>query len=174
MILYDFHIIIYEGGKMKITIISVGKIREKFYIDAITEYAKRLTKFCKFTEEVIQDERADESFSAAEIEQVKIKEGTKILAKIPKNSYVIALDVKGSQLSSEELAQKINQLGIEGTSDLTFIIGGSNGLSSDVLSVASFKLSFSKMTFPHQLFKVILTEQIYRAFKINAGEAYHK
>nr|WP_300092043.1 23S rRNA (pseudouridine(1915)-N(3))-methyltransferase RlmH [Sedimentibacter sp.] len=159
---------------MKITVISVGKIKEKFYTDAINEYVKRLSKFCKFSEEVIQDERADENFSAAEIEQVKIKEGIKILSKIPKNSYIIALDVKGTLLSSEDLAQKINQLGIEGTSDITFIIGGSNGLSGEVLSAAHFKLSFSKMTFPHQLFKVILTEQIYRAFKINSGEAYHK
>lgn len=165
---------IITGGKMKITIISVGKIKEKFFADAVNEYAKRLSKFCIFNEEVIPDERADESFSASEIEQVKSKEGTKILNKISKNSYVVALDVKGTQLSSEELAQKINSLGIEGTSDIAFIIGGSNGLSTDVLERADFKLSFSKMTFPHQLFKVILTEQIYRAFKINAGEAYHK
>lgn len=162
---------IITGGKMKITIISVGKIKEKFFIAAINEYAKRLSKFCKFSEEVIPDERADESFSAAEIEQVKIKEGSKILAKIPKNSFIIALDVKGYQLSSEELAQKINHLVIEGTSDITFIIGGSNGLSNDVLNRADYKLSFSKMTFPHQLFKVILTEQIYKAFKIIAGES---
>jgi len=165
---------IIAGGKMKITIISVGKIKEKFFIDAINEYAKRLSKFCKFNEEVIPDERADENYSVSEIEQVKLKEGTKILNKISKNSYVVALDVKGTQLSSEELAQKINSLGIEGTSDITFIIGGSNGLSNDVLIRADYKLSFSKMTFPHQLFKVILTEQIYRTFKINAGEAYHK
>jgi 23S rRNA (pseudouridine1915-N3)-methyltransferase len=163
-----------QGGKMKITVISVGKIKEKFYTDAINEYTKRLSKFCKFTEEIIQDERADENFSDAEIEQVKIKEGLKILAKIPKNSYGIALDVKGTQISSEDLAQKINQLGIDGTSDITFIIGGSNGLSIEVLNTANFKLSFSKMTFPHQLFKVILLEQIYRSFKINAGESYHK
>lgn len=159
---------------MKITIISVGKIKEKFFTDAINEYTKRLSKFCKLTEEIIPDERADESFSQSEIEQVKIKEGIKILNKISKNSYIIVLDVKGKQLSSEELAEKINTLGIDGTSDITFIIGGSNGLSQDVLDMASFKLSFSKMTFPHQLFKVILLEQIYRAFKINAGETYHK
>lgn len=159
---------------MKITIISVGKIKEKFFTDAINEYTKRLSKFCKLTEEIIPDERADESFSQSEIEQVKIKEGIKILNKISKNSYIIVLDVKGKQLSSEELAEKINTLGINGTSDITFIIGGSNGLSQDVLDMASFKLSFSKMTFPHQLFKVILLEQIYRAFKINAGETYHK
>jgi 23S rRNA (pseudouridine1915-N3)-methyltransferase len=159
---------------MKITIISVGKIKEKFYTDAIKEYAKRLSKFCKFTEEEIPDERADESFSPAEIEQVKTKEGSRILSKIPKGSYVVALDVRGILLSSEELAKKISRLAVEGTSEITFIIGGSNGLSDEVLSSADFKLSFSKMTFPHQLFKVILTEQIYRAFKINAGESYHK
>jgi 23S rRNA (pseudouridine1915-N3)-methyltransferase len=159
---------------MKITLISVGKIKEKFFTDAINEYVKRLSKFCKLNEEVIQDERADDNFSQAEIEQVKEKEGIKILSKIPKNSYVIVLDVKGKQLSSEELAEKIKTLGIDGKSDITFIIGGSNGLSQDVLNISDFKLSFSKMTFPHQLFKVILLEQIYRAFKINAGESYHK
>ena len=166
--------LILKGVLMKITIISVGKIKEKFFTDAINECSKRLSKFCKLTEEVIPDERADEGFSQSEIEQVKIKEGTKILNKIPKNSYVFALDIKGKQLSSEELAEKINILGIDGISDITFIIGGSNGLSQGVLDIADFKLSFSKMTFPHQLFKVILLEQIYRAFKINAREAYHK
>ena len=159
---------------MKFTIISVGKIKEKFFTDAIIEYAKRLSKFCKLIEEIIPDERADENFSQSEIEQVKIKEGIKIFNKIPKNSYVFVLDVKGKQLSSEELAEKINTLGIDGISDITFVIGGSNGLSQDILDIANFKLSFSKMTFPHQLFKVILLEQIYRAFKINAGETYHK
>ena len=159
---------------MKITIISVGKIKEKFFTEAMKEYTKRLSKFCKLNEEVIADERADENYSQAEIEQVKIKEGQKILAKIPKNSYIIVLDIKGAQLSSEEFAKKLDSLGIEGNSDLTFIIGGSNGLSEEVLRSSNFKLSFSKMTFPHQLFKVILLEQIYRAFKINTGEAYHK
>lgn len=159
---------------MKITLISVGKIKEKFFTDAINEYAKRLSKFCKLNEEIIQDERADDNFSQSEIEQVKAKEGIKILNKIQKNSYVFVLDVKGKQVSSEELAEKINSLGIDGKSDITFIIGGSNGLSQDVLDAADYKLSFSKLTFPHQLFKVILLEQIYRAFKINAGESYHK
>jgi 23S rRNA (pseudouridine1915-N3)-methyltransferase len=159
---------------MKITVISVGKIKERFFIDAIKEYTKRLSKFCKLSEEIIQDERADENFSQSEIEQVKIKEGIKILNKIKHNSFVFILDLNGEQLSSESLANKINDLGIKGNSDLTFVIGGSNGLSDDVLKRADFKLSFSKMTFPHQLFKVILLEQIYRAFKINSGEAYHK
>ncbi|NYB75337.1 23S rRNA (pseudouridine(1915)-N(3))-methyltransferase RlmH [Sedimentibacter hydroxybenzoicus DSM 7310] len=159
---------------MKITIISVGKIKEKFFIDAISEYTKRLSKFCKLTEEIIPDERADDTYSLAEIEQVKIKEGIKIINSIPKNSFVVVMDIRGKQLSSEELADKINNLGINGISDMSFIIGGSNGLSEDVIKKADFKLSFSKMTFPHQLFKIILLEQIYRAFKINAGEAYHK
>lgn len=159
---------------MKITIISVGKIKEKFFAEAIKEYTKRLSKYCKLTEDVILDERADESFSQMEIEQVKIKEGMKILNKVKPNTYLFVLDIFGQQLCSEELAQKINTLGIDGKSDLTFIIGGSNGLSEEVLNRADFKLSFSKMTFPHQLFKIILLEQIYRAFKINSGESYHK
>ena len=159
---------------MKITIISVGKIKEKFFIDAINEYTKRLSKFCKLTEEVIPDERADDSYSQAEIEQVKTREGIKIINSIPKNSYVIIMDIKGKQLSSEELAEKISNLGVNGISDITFVIGGSNGLSEDVIKKADFRLSFSKMTFPHQLFKIILLEQVYRAFKINAGETYHK
>ncbi len=159
---------------MKITIISVGKIKEKFFVEAMKEYTKRLSKYCKLNEEIIADERADENYSQAEIKQVKVKEGQKILNKIPKNSYIIVLDINGIQFSSEELSNKINALGLEGNSDLTFIIGGSNGLSDEVISSADFKLSFSKMTFPHQLFKVILLEQIYRAFKIISGEAYHK
>ena len=159
---------------MKTTIISVGKIKEKFFTEAMKEYAKRLSKYCKFFEEVIPDERADDNYSAAEIEQVKLKEGQKILNRIPKNSYIIVLDIKGKQLSSEEFSKKLSILALEGKSDITFIIGGSNGLSEEVISSADFKLSFSKMTFPHQLFKVILLEQIYRAFKINAGEIYHK
>jgi 23S rRNA (pseudouridine1915-N3)-methyltransferase len=159
---------------MKTTIISVGKIKEKFFTEAMKEYAKRLSKYCKFFEEVIPDERADDNYSAAEIEQVKLKEGQKILNRIPKNSYIIVLDIKGKQLSSEEFSKKLSKLALEGKSDITFIIGGSNGLSEEVISSADFKLSFSKMTFPHQLFKVILLEQIYRAFKINAGEIYHK
>ncbi|HHZ01433.1 MAG TPA: 23S rRNA (pseudouridine(1915)-N(3))-methyltransferase RlmH [Tissierellia bacterium] len=159
---------------MKVTIISVGKIKEKFFTEAIKEYSKRLSKYCKLVEVEIPDERADDNFSSSEIEQVKIKEGQKILNSIPKNSYLIVLDIKGSQLSSEDLAKKIKTLSIQGTSHITFVIGGSNGLWEEVLEKGNFILSFSKMTFPHQLFKVILLEQIYRAFKINAGETYHK
>lgn len=159
---------------MKITILSVGKIKEKFFIDAVNEYKKRLSKFCTIIEEVVQDERADEGFSDKEIEQVKIIEGQKILKKIKDNSYAIVLCIEGNQLSSTELADKIRNLAINGSSDICFVIGGSNGLSDDVLKRADMKLSFSKMTFPYQLFKVLLLEQIYRAFKINANESYHK
>lgn len=159
---------------MNITIVSVGKVKEKFFTDAMKEYTKRLSRYCKLIEEVIPDEKANDNYSPAEIDQVKIKEGQKILNKLPKNSYIIVLDIKGTQISSEDLAKKIDSLGLEGISDITFIIGGSNGLSEEVIKMADFKLSFSKMTFPHQLFKVILLEQIYRAFKINANESYHK
>lgn len=159
---------------MKITILSVGKIKEKFFTEAMKEYTKRLSKYCKLTEAVVTDEKADTNFSPAQIERVKLIEGQKILNKIPKNSYVIVLDINGVELNSEEFAKKLNTLGIEGVSDITFVIGGSNGLWKEVINSSDFKLSFSKMTFPHQLFKVILLEQIYRAFKINSGETYHK
>lgn len=159
---------------MKITVISVGKIKENFFCEAIKEYTKRLSKFCTLIEEIIQDERADDNYSDKEIEQVKYLEGQKILKKIKDSSFVITLCIDGKQLSSVELADKINELGINGNSDITFIIGGSNGLSDEIIKRADMKLSFSKMTFPHQLFKVILLEQIYRAFKINANESYHK
>lgn len=159
---------------MKITVISVGKIKEKYFSDAIKEYSKRLSKYCKLYEETIPDERADDNFSSSEIEQVKIKEGQKILNKIPQNSYIIVLDIKGIQINSEEFAKKIDTLSVNGVSNITFIIGGSNGLWEEVISRADFLLSFSNMTFPHQLFKVILFEQIYRAFKINTNETYHK
>ncbi len=159
---------------MKITILSVGKIKEKFFIEAIKEYEKRLSKFCTLIEESVQDERADDNYSAKEIEQVKYLEGQKILKKIKDNSFVIALCIEGSQLTSAELADKIRNLGVNGNSDICFVIGGSNGLPDEVIKRADMKLSFSKMTFPHQLFKIILLEQIYRAFKINANESYHK
>lgn len=159
---------------MKITIISVGKIKEKFFCDAISEYSKRLSKYCKLSEEVVQDEKADDNFSQAEIEQVKIKEGIKILNKIRPNTYSIILDISGNLLTSLDLSKKIYNLGVTGHSDITFIIGGSNGLSNDVINRANYRLSFSKLTFPHQLFKVILLEQIYRSFKIISNEPYHK
>lgn len=162
------------GEIMKITIISVGKIKEKFYIEAIKEYSKRLSRYCTLKEITVSDEKAPENLSDKEIEQTKDKEGEKILKNIKDSSFVIAMCIDGNHLSSEVLASYIKDLGVKGKSDLTFIIGGSLGLSKNILSRADYKISFSKMTFPHQLFKVLLLEQIYRSFRINNGEPYHK
>lgn len=159
---------------MNITIVSVGKIREKFIQDGIKEYSKRLSRYCKLNHIEVNDEKAPEKLSEADMEIVKNKEGERILSKINSNSYVIALAIDGKSLSSEMLAKEINGFALSGNSDITFVIGGSLGLSNEVLKRSNYKLSFSKMTFPHQLMKLILTEQIYRAFKIIKGEPYHK
>lgn len=159
---------------MKITVISVGKVKEKFYTDAIAEYAKRLSKYCKLEPIEVPDEKAPERLSEKEEVQIKDKEGERILAKIPDSAYVICLAIEGKNLSSEELSEKIGQLGINGDSHIVFVIGGSLGLSESVLKRADFKLSFSRMTFPHQLMKVVLLEQIYRGFRIMTGAPYHK
>lgn len=159
---------------MKITVITVGKIKEKFFSDAIAEYAKRLTKYCKLEQVEVPDEKAPENLSQKEEGQIKEKEGERILAKISDSAYVMALAIEGKNLSSEELAEKMATLGINGDSHIVFVIGGSLGLSPKVLARADFKLSFSKMTFPHQLMKVVLLEQVYRGFRIIRGEPYHK
>lgn len=159
---------------MKITIIAVGKVKEKFYRDAIAEFEKRLSKYCKLEIIELADEKTPDNASAAQEAQIKAKEGDRILAAIKDNAYVCALAIEGKQLDSVELADKINGLGISGTSAITFIIGGSLGLDERVLRRADFKLSFSRMTFPHQLMRVILLEQIYRAERIITGEPYHK
>lgn len=159
---------------MKITVITVGKIKEKFFTDAVAEYAKRLSKYCKLEQIEVPDEKAPETLSDKEEIQIKDKEGERILAKIPEGAYVICLAIEGKNLSSEELSEKMAQLGLNGDSHIVFIIGGSLGLSQNVLKRADFKLSFSKMTFPHQLMKVVLVEQIYRGFRILNGHAYHK
>ena len=140
----------------------------------IDEFKKRLSKYCKLDIIELDDEKAPENLSDKEMEMIKDKEGKKILAKIKDTSYVIALAIDGKSLSSEELADTINKLGIRGISNITFVIGGSLGLSDEVLSRADYKLSFSKMTFPHQLMRLILLEQIYRSYRINNGEPYHK
>lgn len=158
---------------MKITIISVGKLKEKYLLDGIKEYSKRLSKFTKVEEVVLADEPIKDKDSDALNEEIKIKEGKKILQAIDK-SYVIALDLKGKMLDSVELAEKILEIQSYHSSNITFIIGGSLGLSKEVIDRADFKLCFSKMTFPHQLMKLILLEQVYRAFKINNNETYHK
>jgi 23S rRNA (pseudouridine1915-N3)-methyltransferase len=159
---------------MNISIVAVGKIKEKYIQEGIKEFTKRLSRYCKLNIISVDDERAPEKLSLKERDMVKAKEGERILQKIPAGSYVMALAIDGKSLSSEELADKIQDLMIKGTNDMTFVIGGSLGLSDDVLNKSDFKLSFSKMTFPHQLMRLILLEQIYRGFKIIRGETYHK
>ena len=159
---------------MRISIICVGKIKEKYLKLGIDEFKKRLSKYCKLEIIELDDEKAPENLSDKEMLMIKEKEGKKILSKIKDNSYVIALAIDGKKLSSEELADTINNLGVRGNSHIVFIIGGSLGLSDEILSRANYKLSFSKMTFPHQLMRLILLEQVYRAYRINSGEPYHK
>ncbi len=154
-------IIIYT---MNIHIVCIGKLKEKYWQDASAEYSKRLSRFCKLTISELQESRSDS----------KEEESKCILEHLPKNAYVIALDVTGERLGSEAFAKKISDLGLEGRSDICFVIGGSNGFDDSVRRVADMRMSFSDLTFPHQLMRVILLEQIYRAFKINAGEKYHK
>lgn len=159
---------------MNIRLITVGKIKEKYIQEGIKEYSKRLSRYCSLEIIEIDDEKAPENLSVKEMEIVKEKEGERILAKIPQSSFVISLVIQGKQLSSEELAEKIDTLMVEGVSDISFIIGGSLGLSNEVINRSNFKLSFSKMTFPHQLMRMILLEQVYRAWRIIKGEPYHK
>ena len=156
---------------MKITVITVGKIKEKYLEDAIAEYSKRLSRYCKL--EIIQV--ADENRASEVVEtQIKDKEGERILSHIKDTAYVVALAIEGKMISSEELAELIDGLGVRGESHIQFVIGGSLGLSKKVLERADYKLSFSRMTFPHQLMRVILLEQIYRSYRIVNGEPYHK
>lgn len=159
---------------MNIQIICIGKLKEKYWDDAIKEYSKRLKRFANLEILELKEARLPENASKADEEKVKELEGEEILKKIKKSTYVITLEIKGESLSSEELAKKIQDLGLEGKADITFVIGGSLGLSGQVSERADFKLSFSKMTFPHQMMRVILLEQIYRSFKINSNETYHK
>lgn len=159
---------------MKITILCVGKIKEKFYRDAIAEFEKRLSRYCKLSIVEVADEKTDENASPTEINQVKDKEGERLLAAIKDDGYCICLAIDGTMLDSVELSEKIERLGVEGKSNLYFVIGGSLGLSDNVLKRADYKLSFSKMTFPHQLMRVILLEQIYRSYRIMNHEPYHK
>ena len=159
---------------MAITIVSVGKIKEKYLNMAIDEYAKRLSKYCKLNFIQVQDEKTPDNASDAVNDKIKQIEGDRILKNIKDSSYVIALAIEGEQLTSEKLASTINNLAISGKSDIVFVIGGSLGLSKEVLNRADYLLSFSKMTFPHQLMKVILLEQIYRSYRIIKNEPYHK
>ncbi|MBY0148085.1 23S rRNA (pseudouridine(1915)-N(3))-methyltransferase RlmH [Neobacillus niacini] len=159
---------------MNILIVTVGKLKEKYLKMGIEEYLKRLNAYAKVEVIEVADEKAPEELSESEMVQVKQKEGERILAKISQDTYVIALAINGKMQSSEELADTLDKLATYGKSKIAFIIGGSLGLSDEVLKRANEHLSFSKMTFPHQLMKLILVEQIYRAYRINRGEPYHK
>ncbi len=159
---------------MNIQILCIGKLKERYWTEAVQEYSKRLGKYCSLTISELKEEKAPDNPSAAEESAIKTAEGKSLLKHIKKDSFVIALDIRGKELSSEMLSEKIESLGIAGKSDLVFIIGGSLGLSEEVLARADFRLSFSKMTYPHQMMRVILLEQIYRSFKIMRNETYHK
>ena len=159
---------------MNITILCVGKLKESYWKSAVDEYTKRLGKYCLLTICELKEEKASLNPRDAEEDSIRNTEGRALLKQIKPDMYVIACDLKGNQLSSEMLAERIDSLGIAGKSHIAFIIGGSIGLSAEVLTRSDFQLSFSKMTFPHQMMRVILLEQIYRSFKINKNETYHK
>ncbi len=159
---------------MKIQIICIGKLKEKYWTDAVSEYSKRLSRFCDLEITELKESKLPDKASEAQEQAVIEEEGKNILKHVKDGSYVISLEILGKNLTSVELAEKMEELPLMGKSHVTFIIGGSLGLSRDVSKRADFKLSFSKMTFPHQMMRVILLEQVYRAFKINKNEAYHK
>jgi 23S rRNA (pseudouridine1915-N3)-methyltransferase len=159
---------------MKVTLICVGKLKEKYLTQGVEEYTKRLSRYCNLEIIELADEKTPDHASDTMEDMIKQKEGDRILKVLKEDSYCIALAIEGIMLSSEELAGKIDALGVSGISHISFIIGGSLGLSDEVLKRADFKLSFSKMTFPHQLMRMILLEQIYRAYRIIKKEPYHK
>jgi 23S rRNA (pseudouridine1915-N3)-methyltransferase len=159
---------------VQISLIAVGKIKEKYLINGIAEYTKRLTRYCTLRVFEVADEKAPENLSESDMTAVKDQEGERILKQIKEGMYVIVMDLEGKMLSSEAFAAKIEQLSLQGNSQLALIIGGSLGLSNAVLQRADEKISFSKMTFPHQLMRLILLEQLYRAYRINRNEPYHK
>ncbi len=158
---------------MKIKIIAVGKIKEKYLVEGIKEYSKRLSKYCSLEIIEVSDEKAPDNMSIKDMDLVKITEGERILSKIG-NDFLIALAIEGKAMSSEDLAKKIVEITNYNSSDICFVIGGSLGLSEAVTAKAHLKLSFSNMTFPHQLMRLILLEQIYRSFRINKNQPYHK
>ncbi len=159
---------------MKITILAVGKVKEPFYRDAAAEYVKRLGRYVKLEIIEVADEKTPDHAGGQEAALIREKEGARLERRIPQQAYVIALAIEGKQLDSVELSEKIQRLGVSGESHIVFVIGGSLGLSPAVLKRADFLLSFSRMTFPHQLMRVILLEQVYRSFRIIQKEPYHK
>ena len=159
---------------MEIKIITVGKIKEKYLNDGIAEYAKRLSRYCKLTFCQVPDEKTPDKASDALNEQIKNTEAERLMKHIREQDYVIALAIDGKMLDSVELSRKIESLGISGTSHIAFVIGGSLGLAPAVMKRADYALSFSRMTFPHQLMRVVLLEQLYRSYRIMKNEPYHK
>ncbi|MDO4553183.1 MAG: 23S rRNA (pseudouridine(1915)-N(3))-methyltransferase RlmH [Bacillota bacterium] len=159
---------------MNIQILCVGKLKERHWTEAAAEYRKRLGSYCSLSIEEVKEEKAPPELSPAEEKKVREKEGRELLRRIREQSYVITLEIGGRSLSSEALAEKLGDLGVQGKSDVVFVIGGSLGLSRAVSQRADLRLSFSAFTFPHQLMRVILLEQLYRSFKILRGETYHK
>ena len=158
---------------LTINIICIGKIKEVFFRDAISEYSKRLSKYCKLNIQELPDEKILEKINDTIINEIKTKECNNIINHIKKDSYIICLDLNGKEFSSEQFSKKIEDISME-SSQITFVIGGSLGLNQEILSLANQKICFSKMTFPHQLIRVFLLEQIFRAFKISNGETYHR
>lgn len=159
---------------MNISFVCVGKLKERYWTEAVEEYSKRLRNYCSFSIMEIKEERLPENASKAIEEEGKDEEGKRILKALKSGAYVIALEIVGEVMDSPALSDMLAKLGVTGKSEIAFVIGGSNGLSKEVLSRADFRLSFSKMTFPHQMMRVILLEQIYRSYKIMRNEVYHK
>ncbi len=159
---------------LNVNIICIGKIKEKYWTQAIEEYAKRLSAFCKFRIIELDEEKIKNNPSASDIDKTLTAEGKRILSKISKSSYTIGMCIEGKIISSEELSKKTDDIALNGYSTINFIIGGSWGLSDEVKNACQFKLSMSKMTFPHQMARVVLCEQIYRAFEISTNGKYHK
>ncbi len=159
---------------LEINVVCVGKIKENYLQDAIKEYSKRLSKYCRLNIYEVQDEKVPDKINDNIIEKIKNIEAEKMLKLIKKDSYIIALDLKGKEYSSREFSKKIDNIALNFNSSITFIIGGTLGIGKDVLDLSKEKICFSKMTFPHQLIRVFLLEQIFRGFKISNGETYHR
>ena len=159
---------------MKLTVIAVGKIKEKYLRDAVTEYSKRLSRYCKLEIIEVADEKTPDQASEAVEDAIRKKEGERLLKHISDDMYVITLEIIGKMLTSEEFADRLKTLGVQGKSSVAFVIGGSIGLGKEVLKRSDYALSFSKMTFPHQLMRVVLLEQVYRGYRIMNGAPYHK
>lgn len=158
---------------LSINIVCIGKIKESFFKDAIIEYSKRLSKYCNLKIIELQDERLPNKINNSIIESIKYTEGQKIISSLKKDSYIICLDLNGKSFSSEDFSKKINSISVNYSSSITFIIGGTLGIHKDILDICNEKICFSKMTFPHQLIRIFLLEQIFRAFKISNNETYH-